>query len=192
MYLAFFICLTEFINQIWATGKQCDHSSGAQRSFKFDTGWMDFAHMESIGKQGICVTTVKTQMATKLVTWQKTWLTICYMWIGCCGWLCLAYMYILNTCVYIIIYANVFMWEWFRCVPFAQWRKRALPVFEGWNGAWGAEGKPPVDPEVLPNASKLAKSAFALAFCAAGGGVRMRFREADEQKNTMRGKQWMR
>lgn len=46
----------------------------------------------------------------------------------------------------------------------------------------GAEGKPPVDPEVLPNASKLAKSAFALAFCAAGGGVRMRFRRGDEQK----------
>lgn len=63
-------------------------------------------------------------------------------------------------------------------------RELALPVFVGWNGAWGAEGKPPVDPEVLPNASKLAKSAFALVFCAAGGGVRMRFRWGDEQKKT--------
>lgn len=68
------------------------------------------------------------------------------------------------------------------CVPFVQWRELALPVFEGWNGAWGAEGKPPVDPEVLPNASKLAKSAFALAFCVAGGGVGMRFRQTNEQK----------
>lgn len=56
-----------------------------------------------------------------------------------------------------------------------------VPVFEGWNGAWGAEGKPPVDPEVLPNASKFAKSAFALAFCAAGDGVRMRFRQMNKK-----------
>lgn len=85
--------------------------------------------------------------------------------------------------------ANVFMWEWFGCVSFVEWRELALPVFEGWNEAWGAEGKPPVDPGVLPNASKLAKSAFALAFCAAGGGVRMRFRQADEQKHNNKNKQ---
>lgn len=36
--------------------------------------------------------------------------------------------------------------------------------------AAAAAGKPPVDPEVLLNASKLAKPAFALAFCVAGGG----------------------
>lgn len=36
--------------------------------------------------------------------------------------------------------------------------------------AAAAAGKPLVDPEELLNASKLAKPAFALAFCVAGGG----------------------
>lgn len=68
----------------------------------------------------------------------------------------------------------------------------ALPVFEGWNWVWVAEGKPPVDPEVFPNASKLAKPAFVLAFCVAGGGVMMRFRQANKWKEiTMREKQQM-
>lgn len=70
----------------------------------------------------------------------------------------------------------------------------ALPVFEGLKGGWGAEGKPPADIDALPNASKLAKSAF--AFCVAGGSDRMRFRQTDRQtdeqkKSTMRGKHWM-
>lgn len=38
--------------------------------------------------------------------------------------------------------------------------EHALPVCEVWKGAWGAEGKAPDGP-ALPNASKLAKSAFA-------------------------------
>lgn len=67
-------------------------------------------------------------------------------------------------------------------LDFVQWIGLALPVFEGWNGVWAAEGKPPVDPEVLPNASKLAKSGFVLAFCVAGGDARMQFREANKQK----------
>lgn len=45
-----------------------------------------------------------------------------------------------------------------------------LPGFGGWNGAWAAWGKPPVDPEELPKASNWAKSASALELCGAGGG----------------------
>lgn len=48
-------------------------------------------------------------------------------------------------------------------------------MLEAGNEAWGAEGKPHIDPGVLANASKLAKSAFVLAFCAAGGVVTMTF-----------------
>lgn len=47
---------------------------------------------------------------------------------------------------------------------------------------------------MLPNASKLAKSAFVLVFGAAGGDIRMRFRQTDgkkTKKNTMRREQWM-
>lgn len=70
-----------------------------------------------------------------------------------------------------------------------------LPVFEGWNGVWvaaaagAAAGKRPVDPEVLPNASKLAKPAFALAFCVTGGGdgrTEGRTHTNKQTKNTMR------
>lgn len=60
----------------------------------------------------------------------------------------------------------------------------ALPVFGGWNAASGEEGKPPIDSEPFPNASKLAKSAPALVFCGTGSGEEVRFRQTDEQQNS--------
>lgn len=39
-----------------------------------------------------------------------------------------------------------------------------LPVLATGYGAGGAVGKPPDEPAVFPNVSKLAKSAFALGF----------------------------
>lgn len=50
--------------------------------------------------------------------------------------------------------------------------------------ASGEEGKPPIDSEPFPNASKLAKSAPALVFCGTGGGEVVRFRQTDEQQNS--------
>lgn len=72
---------------------------------------------------------------------------------------------------------------------------RGLPVFEGWNGVWvvaaAAAGKPPVDPEVLPNASKLAKPA--LAFCVAGGGDRRTdtHKQTNKKRRNEKNNAWM-
>lgn len=76
-----------------------------------------------------------------------------------------------------------------RSFDLVQWVGFALPVSEGWNGVWAAEGKPPVDPEWLVNASKWAKSAFALVLDA-DDGVRMRFRQTRKKKRQTKNK-WL-
>lgn len=146
----------------------------ADSVLKFNTGWRDAAHTvwKDLGSKRY--EPWRVEGLAEDMTYSVVHLNRLYVFYFCVHSYCLC---TLSWC---------FHQNGFRCVLFVQWGELALPVFEGWNGAWGAEGKPPVDPGVLPNASKFAKSAFALAFCAAGGGVRMRFRQMNK-KDTMRG-----
>lgn len=92
-------------------------------------------------------------------------------------------MYNLDMCVYVTAHVEVFV------SIYILWIELSLPVFEGWNEGWAAEGKPLVDPEVPSNASKLAKPAFALAFCDTGVG-RWGSERQKKPKQTKKKRQW--
>jgi len=154
--------------------------TGAHKPFKCNTGWKDTAHMECFGKQRICITTVKTNK--KLMTWQKTWLTVFCIWISC---LCLTYMYVLNVCVHTIIQLNVFMGVIWRCIVCPVKRACSTCI---WGLEWdlGCGGKTTCRPRSAPECIKICK----VCICV---GILCRWRlcqdevQTDEQKDTMRG-----